>query len=452
MKNPLGEKDIYTISDYQKYLHDLYGDLNQKRDFDDLYGYFVRKSGYLCKGILLTTPDRANFIPPFSWLCSLATKLEIDLQDAFLRKYPGICPNCLQSQCVCYRTNKMPPEPIPAYKMSEVLFANYEAIRKAEIFTLDQAVNNITGIFIENQMLWGLDKGAWRQRHVAKINEEMAELHEAHSGYRKGEKPINSVADKVADIFAWIVGAWGILFPNYSLDQAFIAYYVDACPVCRSFPCTCDIYDSQPTGLVDYKKLAVVKEKLVELRKILPDYQEDMSELIRSFDYALETHNEPAAKVVVSQTQATIEKIGETISAVDAIDIILPHKMPKQYDIFLSYATDDKDEARQISTFLAKKKLKVFISEKDIQPDFKWENQIRDALKNSGLVCILATPNSLKSEWVISEWAVAWANDIHILPILLRCSVSDLPNRLKNSQAIHFHEMSKIVEFVKMIE
>ncbi len=139
-----------------------------------------------------------------------------------------------------------------------------------------------------------------------------------------------------------------------------------------------------------------------------------------------------------------IEKVKETEAMVETRRL-----EPSKYDVFLSYAAADKDEARELSAFLTKKKLNVFLSGKDIQPGSKWEDEIKDALKNSRLMCILATPNSLKSEWVTTEWAVAWANSVRILPVLLRCSVSELPDRLKAHQAIDFHEMRRIVELLK---
>ena len=99
--------------------------------------------------------------------------------------------------------------------------------------------------------------------------------------------------------------------------------------------------------------------------------------------------------------------------------------------------------------FLSNEKISVFMSEKEIKPGSRWELDIKNALSNSKMMCILTTPSSIKSEWVTTEWAVAWAKNIRVVPILLHCSAEDLPERLRDYQAIDFHEMSKIVELLR---
>ena len=453
MNKQLLERENFSINYYQKFLNDLYLDLNRGRTVDDIYGYLARTCGYLGKAIILGSPDRSKFVQPISWLLSLSTKLTVDLQEAFCRKYPGICPNCLEAPCICARTNKMPSRPLSAEKMNEELYFRFEAFRSTiKVVNLDQAIRNITEIYPVNELVW-LFSGPWRQ--VTKIYEEASEIHEAISGYQKGMRHLPSVASELVDVLAWIVGAWGIIFPKESLDDTFITYYLDGCPVCISFPCKCGLHSSRPTGLVNYNQLATVREKIDELSKLLPDYQDDMAELSKSLDHVIQSQSDPAAKVIVSQTKDAIEKIKQTILITDTENVrgenedeVQP-KLSTPYDVFLSYSTKDKVEAKKIETFLTKKKINVFLSEKDILPGSKWKNDIQDALTGSRMVCILATPNSVKSEWVATERGAAWALKIRIVPILLRCSVNDLPEMLRDYQAVDFHEMAKIVEVVK---
>jgi len=342
----------------------------------------------------------------------------------------------------------------------------YETMLNTETtFNFNDAVKNVMGIFSVNETIWHF-AGAWH--HIAKIHEEIAEIHEAYSSYKKEEKLLEAVAEEVADVFAWIIGAWGILFPAKSLDDAFIDYYFEGCSVCKSSPCQCDLYDSRPDSLIDFKRLAVVKENLDALVTILPKYQEDISELIKSYEFALKTHNAPIAKVSVSQTKDKLEKIKELISTngvdptslsiintiISISETILRLEEPmstktREYDIFLSYSSTDKDEARKLETFLSAKKISVFLSEKELTPSSKWETDIKEALVNSKMLCLLATPNSLKSEWVTTEWGAAWAQNIRILPVLFQCSAKDLPERLRAYQSIAFYEMDKIIDVLK---
>jgi len=37
----------------------------------------------------------------FAWLCSLANLLEIDVSDAFYKKYSDVCSKCKKSPCDC---------------------------------------------------------------------------------------------------------------------------------------------------------------------------------------------------------------------------------------------------------------------------------------------------------------------------------------------------------------
>ncbi len=454
------------MSFYQKYIDDVYSVINKKRDFEHLYCYLDRTVGYLGKSVITKTQVDKAFILPISWLFSVSTKLKINLQDAFLRKYPGICPYCLESQCVCFKTSKNPLKAMPAYKMGQEMSFKYETMRNTEkIFNFDKAIKNVTEIYSVNEAIWHF-AGAWH--HIAKIHEEIAEIHEAYSSYKKGEKPLEAVGEEIADVLAWILGVWGILHPNRSLDDAFIDYYFEGCSLCKSSPCQCELYDSRPDSLIDFRQLNIVKENLDALATILPTYQEDISELIKSYDYVLKKQSIPIAKVSVSQTKDKLGKIKELISTngvdetslaiintiLDISETILRLEEPKsvkaeEYDIFLSYSSIDKDEARKLESFLSKKRIKVFSSEKELVPGSKWELDIKNALTNSKLVCLLATPNSLNSEWVTTEWGAAWALDIRILPILLNCSTQDLPERLRAYQAIDFHNMDKIIEILK---
>lgn len=162
----------------------------------------------------------------------------------------------------------------------------------------------------------------------------------------------------------------------------------------------------------------------------------------------------------VKLTQEQMEEIS-TLAALKVQEVIdqmtvarldgIQHRNSKSYSVFLSYSSTDKDEARKIATFLSKKNIKVFLSEKELKPSTKWEHDIKNALRTSILFCLLATPNSLKSEWVATEWGAAWAYEIPILPILLQCSVKDLPERLRDYQAINFHEMPKILDILNQL-
>jgi NTP pyrophosphatase (non-canonical NTP hydrolase) len=311
MNTPLNNQQK-VISGYQEYLKKLYFRQNRQRTFADFYGYLDRTSGFLTKAILDESIEVTNreFIRPISWLFSMSTFLGVDLEDAFLRKYPGICPYCLLKQCECIKYGKEPPEYIPAYKVIEEREYKYELIRNInEVFSLDDAVKTVKDVFYVNEVIWHYAK-AWH--HAAKIHEEIAEVHEAYYRYRDNGKPLVSVGDEVADVFAWLLGAWGIVFPKASLDDAVIDYYIAGCPVCKKQKCSCSQFNSRPTGLVNYKLVKDAKEKIQILSDILSDHKDELEELIRSFNVAIEIENEPAALLTIRQAKTKLATCRET--------------------------------------------------------------------------------------------------------------------------------------------
>jgi len=332
MKYLVDMRDPLTLRTVQQYLKGLYTKPNSQREFTDYYAYLDRTAGYLCKAIYENfskkdvlknnevTIMEGMFIRPISWLFTLSESLGVDLEDAFLRQFPEICPYCLQRECVCFKTHQRPLQDMPAFRIREEMEAHYNRIvNKIKIagdnpITLDWAVQNITKIYGVNEIVWYY-AGPWY--HISKIHEEIAEIHEAYMRYKRGSVNVFVVASEIADVFAWILGAWGIVFPKRSLADAFKSYYLNECPVCHVNPCKCDLFAGRPEGIIDYAQLEEVKETLESLRELLPRYEKDIQELIKSIDAAIETQSEPIAKTSLGQILEKIERwthSGEVIS------------------------------------------------------------------------------------------------------------------------------------------
>lgn len=106
------------------------------------------------------------------------------------------------------------------------------------------------------------------------------------------------------------------------------------------------------------------------------------------------------------------------------------------YDIFLSYSDRDKDRAEIIHGKLSKAGQRVFMAPKELNAGDDFAEEIRKALIGSRELWLLVSPNSIKSEWVISEWGAAWMLQKRIVPILFRCSHVDLPERLRRFHCV----------------
>lgn len=93
--------------------------------------------------------------------------------------------------------------------------------------------------------------------------------------------------------------------------------------------------------------------------------------------------------------------------------------------------------------------LTVFQDEKDVEPGAVWAEEIRRALINSREMALLASPTSLVSEWVQTEWGAAWAMNRTITPILSMLAPHQLPDRLRQRQAVIYGEHEPFLEAVR---
>jgi hypothetical protein len=119
-----------------------------------------------------------------------------------------------------------------------------------------------------------------------------------------------------------------------------------------------------------------------------------------------------------------------------------------KYDVFLSYSSADTEKANDIRKALEESDLNCFMADKEIKGGDEWSDKIRKALRVSHEVCLLFSPNSVKSEWVLTEWGAAWVLEKRIVPVLLRVDVKDLPERLKALQVFDFSDISRYVNEV----
>jgi len=117
-----------------------------------------------------------------------------------------------------------------------------------------------------------------------------------------------------------------------------------------------------------------------------------------------------------------------------------------QHDVFLSYSSVNSSEAAQMSRAVTDSGYKVFLAEKSIEPGLDFAEEIRRSLKGSREVWLLVSPSSIRSEWVTTEWGAAWALEKKIVPILLRCDVNSLPERLRRLQCVDFHRYNDLIE------
>lgn len=112
-------------------------------------------------------------------------------------------------------------------------------------------------------------------------------------------------------------------------------------------------------------------------------------------------------------------------------------------DVFISFSSDDIQEATYIEKILREHGVTCYLSSKELNGGDHFSENIRQALINSREVCLLYSPRSMRNSWVTTEWGAAWALQKRITPILLDISAESIPpdhERLKNLQFHKFRQ------------
>lgn len=114
-------------------------------------------------------------------------------------------------------------------------------------------------------------------------------------------------------------------------------------------------------------------------------------------------------------------------------------------DIFLSYSDRDHSIAHKIREKLLKVHAKIFMAPKSLQPGDDFAEKIRKSLLGSSELWVIVSPNSLNSEWVTTEWGAAWVLRKRIVPILHRCDILQLPERLRKLHCIDVESIDDLI-------
>ncbi len=301
---------ISRIRGAQSFVANLYP--NEDRTIDYIYGYLARNSGYLCKHIWQKKVTTDDFMKVISWLFAICEKMDIDLEDAYISRFPGVCPYCITSPCDCRNTKKSPVSYVPAYKIEEELNAKANVFRNTSVnITFDFVYKQSDDIYPNNQIIWEYG-GPWR--HLVKIQEEISEIHEAISGVINTKMPKSLLGDEDADAFAWVMSAWRITFIDRSFHDDFISYYYKGCPVCFGNPCECSKRAERAAEFIDPSVFAELRENMQLLTDEIGLKDSEIDELKNSLKAAENNQSEPIARGAVEQARKGLDKIESSVN------------------------------------------------------------------------------------------------------------------------------------------
>lgn len=95
------------IKQFQRLMRDLYFTKDKDRGVERTFIWLIEEVGELASSLKNRTEKSgleavaSEMADIFAWLCSLANVLEIDLEQAALKKYPLKCSKCKQNPCIC---------------------------------------------------------------------------------------------------------------------------------------------------------------------------------------------------------------------------------------------------------------------------------------------------------------------------------------------------------------
>jgi len=104
------------------------------------------------------------------------------------------------------------------------------------------------------------------------------------------------------------------------------------------------------------------------------------------------------------------------------VEKITMKKRTPHYDLFLSYAKEDSDFARDLAKLLKAKNIAVWYDHGKLRIGDSFLRQIEDGLENSDFFLLLLSPDYFKKPWTEFERGVALVRGgkKRILPVYLR--------------------------------
>ena len=117
----------------------------------------------------------------------------------------------------------------------------------------------------------------------------------------------------------------------------------------------------------------------------------------------------------------------------------------KQYDVFLSFNSEDRDEVERIAKYLEKKNIKPFFDEWELISGLSISSQISQGLENSAMCVIFIGKNGL-GKWQNEELEVAQTRQIEIDPSFRVISVF-LPETPADAKPPQFLATKKWIDF-----
>jgi len=90
----------------------------------------------------------------------------------------------------------------------------------------------------------------------------------------------------------------------------------------------------------------------------------------------------------------------------------------RPYDVFLSYSSASQPWVRKFTDALTASGITAWFDAHEILPGERWRDQIERALRQSRVLIMVLTPESIQRPWTFFELGAALADGKRIVPVL----------------------------------
>ena len=240
-----------SLLDLQRHMNQIYGKSNTDFTVEDIFVRLSESSAKLTEYADNAPAEANEFIKVLSWFFALVNKLDIDTQEAMLKRFPDVCPHCCSNSCICLRTHKLYSQNM--YDLEEELEGKAQTLSNLNklypkdsrySFTLDWYIESLSKIYPANDARWSVNKHYF----PSKILREIGKLIQ---GYRRIkyapaaadiQKITKSFAGDSADFLAWLLSFWRLTFraeKKFMPQFQMIRRFGISCPYCNRTPCEC---------------------------------------------------------------------------------------------------------------------------------------------------------------------------------------------------------------------
>jgi NTP pyrophosphatase (non-canonical NTP hydrolase) len=210
-----------SIAEFQKLIEDIYA-LPDDRMFSiyDILANVERFGMRSLKGIRKNNSQKTtkNLLISFSWICTLANRLHVNLEAAVWNRFPLVCSYCGKSPCVCKK---------------EKIIKRVELVRRS---------TNIPKTMVEFQKMFAAiypnhkrtlaDSGI----HLAEETGEVSESINFFLGKHKS-KQFEKITEELAD---WVSCMFGVAnSAKIDVSKELVKMFNNNCHVCHQAPCVC---------------------------------------------------------------------------------------------------------------------------------------------------------------------------------------------------------------------